>query len=104
MLVDNGNVELLPYDIMECVATIHSLELWSVCLIGIDMNTHRPSSSEEPTKWDVESDNSFRGRMSSEIFEMNYDNTNGDPHTNEYELEVQGTIYIPYLVIAKHVK
>ncbi|GJW08287.1 ribonuclease H-like domain-containing protein [Tanacetum coccineum] len=45
-----------------------------------------------------------RGRMSSMNFGMNYDNTNGDPHTNEYELEVQGTIYIPDLVIARHVQ
>ncbi|GJY33859.1 hypothetical protein Tco_0418328 [Tanacetum coccineum] len=34
------------------------------------------------------------GKMSSMKFGMNYDNTNGDPHVNEYELEVQGTIYI----------
>ena len=32
-------------------------------------------------------DNSFRGRMSSEVYGMNYD-TNVDPHTNEYKLKV----------------
>ncbi|GJS51138.1 hypothetical protein Tco_0624500 [Tanacetum coccineum] len=41
--------------------------------------------------------------MSSMKFGMIYDNTNGDSHSNEYELEVQGTIYIPDLVIARHV-
>ena len=54
------------------------------------------------TQRDVEIDNSFRGRMSSEKFGMNYD-INVDPHTNEYELKVQGTNNIPDLVNARHV-
>ena len=41
--------------------------------------------------------------MSSEGYGMNYDIINVDPHTNKYELEVQGTIYIPDLVNARHV-
>ncbi|GJV11991.1 hypothetical protein Tco_1353532 [Tanacetum coccineum] len=35
--------------------------------------------------------------MCSMKFGMNYDNTNDDPHTNGYEVEVQRTIYIPDL-------
>ena len=52
---------------------------------------------------DVKIDNSFRGRISSEKFGMNYDNINVDPHINEYELKVQGTNNIPDLVNARHV-
>ena len=41
--------------------------------------------------------------MSINKFGMNYDNINDDPQTNKYELEVQGTIYIPDLVISRHI-
>ena len=40
--------------------------------------------------------------MSSERYGMNYD-INVNPHTNKYELEVQGTNNIPYLVNARRV-
>ena len=40
--------------------------------------------------------------MSSEKLGMNYD-INVDPHTNEYELKVQGTNNIPDLVNVRHV-
>ncbi|GJY64230.1 hypothetical protein Tco_0465690 [Tanacetum coccineum] len=42
-------------------------------------------------------------RMSSKKFGMNYDNMNVDPYTNEHELEVQGTIYIPDLMIEEKI-
>ena len=41
--------------------------------------------------------------MSSKKYGMNYDIKMIDPHINENELKVQGTIYIPDLVVARQV-
>ncbi|GJY64978.1 hypothetical protein Tco_0466438 [Tanacetum coccineum] len=68
---------------------------------GIDNLDVDPKDQNDTTHLNVSDFLTNEGRMSSVKFEMNYDNTNDDPHTNEYELEVQGTI-IPDLIKARH--